>query len=68
VADLSIGDVLVFTVIHKSIVKVVASSDDLNLVHVVSVDGRKAHTAVVHLAGEHFVSEEVVTEESGVTV
>lgn len=67
-ADFSVGHCLVLTVIHKFVVEVVAASDDLDLVHVVRVDGGKAHAAVVHLAREHFVSEEVVAEESGVTV
>lgn len=67
-SDLSVGDCLVLTVVHKLVVEVVAASDDLDFVHVVRVDGGKAHTAVVHLAGEHFVSEEIVAEESRVAV
>lgn len=62
VSNLTVGDMLVFAVIHKSIVEVVASSDDLNFVNVVRVDGGEAYTAVVHLARENLVTEEVISE------
>jgi len=59
---------LVFAVIHKSIVEVIASSDDLNIVDVVSIDSGETYTAIVHLAGENLVTEEVISENGGVTV
>jgi len=34
----------------------------------VTVDGWKANTTVVHLSGEDFISEEVVTEHTAVRV
>lgn len=67
-ADFCVRNSLVFTVAHELVVEVVAASDDFNIVQVVRVDSGKAHTAVVHLTSEDFVSEEVVSEESGVTV
>jgi hypothetical protein len=46
----------------------VAASNDLDVVQVVAVDSGQADTAVVHLAGEDLVTEEVVTENAGVGV
>jgi len=51
---------------QKLVVEVVSASDALDIVEVVRVDGWEANTAVVHLSGENFVSEEVVTEETSV--
>ena len=45
-----------------------AATDNLNVVQEVRVDGGQADTAVVHLTGEDFVTEEVVSEETGVRV
>jgi len=52
----------------KRVVKGVSSSDDLNIVKIMSPDGWKADTTIVHLSGENFISEEVVTEETRVRV
>lgn len=54
--------------LHEAIVEVIAATDDLNIVHEVRVDGRQADAAVVHLAGEHLIAEEVVTEQTRVRV
>ena len=66
-ADLLV-DGLVALNVKERVPQVVAASDDLDIVHVVSVDGRHADTAVVHLAGEDLVTEEVVAPNSGVGV
>lgn len=50
------------------VVKVVSTSDNLDVVEVVRVDGWEADSAVVHLSSEDLVSEEVVSEKSGITV
>jgi len=67
-ANFAVHDVLVLSVVHQSIVKVIASSDYFNLVHEVRVNGGQADTTVVHLTSKDFVSEEVVTENGRVTV
>jgi len=54
--------------LHEVVVEVVATTDNLNIVDEVRVDGGEADTAVVHLAGENFVSVEVVSEKAGVGV
>jgi len=54
--------------VHHLVVEVVAASDDLNVVHEVSVDGGQADTTVVHLTGEDFVTHEVVSENTAVGV
>lgn len=54
--------------LHQGVVKGVAATDNLDIVHVVGVDSGQADTAVVHLASEHFVTEEVVAEKAGVAV
>jgi len=46
---------------QQLVVEGVSTSVNLNIIQVVRVDGGKAHTAVVHLSGEDFVTEEVVT-------
>lgn len=53
---------------HKLVVKLVAAAVDLNVVKEVRVYGGKANTAVVHLASENFVTEEVVSEDTAVGV
>ena len=53
---------------HQLVVKSFATADDLNIVDVVAIDGGQAHTAVVHLASEHFVAEEPVTEDTAIAV
>lgn len=66
-ADLLV-DGLVALNVEEGVPQVVAASNDLNLVHVVGVDGGHADTAVVHLAGEDLVTEEVVAPDAGVGV
>ena len=46
----------------------VSSTDDLNIVHVVTIDGWQADTAVVHLSSEDLISEEIVSENTAVRV
>jgi len=53
---------------HKLVVEGLAGTNDLNVVDVVTVDGGQADSAVVHLAGEHFVSKEPVSENTAITV
>lgn len=53
---------------HKLIVKLVSSSNNLNVVKEVSIDCGKADSAIIHLASENLVAEEVVTENTAVTV
>jgi hypothetical protein len=61
-------DGLVGLLVEERVPQVVAATDDLNIVHIVTVDGWEADTAVVHLSGENFVTKEVVTEDSGIRV
>lgn len=67
-ANLGVGGSLVLTGVHEVVVEVVASSDNLNFIDVVRVDGGQADTAVVHLASEDLISEEVVSEDGAVGV
>ena len=53
---------------EKGVVHHVSSSDDLDVIKVMSPDSWEADTAIVHLSGEDFVSEEVVTEKTTVRV
>jgi len=53
---------------EKLVVHGVSSSDDLNIVKIMGPGGWEADTAIVHLSGEDFISEEVVTEETTVRV
>jgi hypothetical protein len=53
---------------EEFVVKVVSTSDNLDVVEVMRVDGWKADSAVVHLSGEDLVTEEVVSEKSSITV
>ena len=53
---------------EKGVVHGVSSSDDLDVIKVMGPDGWEADTAIVHLSGEDFVSEEVVTEKTTVRV
>mmetsp|Transcript_84400 Transcript_84400/g.116642 ORF Transcript_84400/g.116642 Transcript_84400/m.116642 type:complete len:304 (-) Transcript_84400:533-1444(-) len=53
---------------HKFIIKRVASSDDFNIIDVVTVNSWQAHTAVVHLSSKHFIAKEPVTEDTTITV
>jgi hypothetical protein len=66
-ADLLV-DGLVGLGVQKRVPEVVAATDDLDVVQVVAVDGGQADTAVVHLAGEDLIAEEVVAENAGVGV
>jgi len=50
------------------VVKVVSTSDNLDVVEIMRVDGWKTNSAVVHLSCEYLISEEVVTEKTGITV
>ncbi len=67
VADLSHDFMSVF-LLEKGVVKSVAATENFNIIKVMAVDGRQAHTAVVHLSHKDFVSEEVVTENTAVAV
>jgi len=53
---------------QELVVEVVSASDALNIIEIMRVDGWETHTAIVHLSSEDFVSEEVVTEKTGVRV
>ena len=53
---------------HQLIIELVSTSDYLDIIEIMSVDGGKADTAVVHLAGEYLVAEEVMSENTAVTV
>ena len=53
---------------HQQVVKVISSSDNLNIVKVVRVDSWKADTAVVHLSCEDFITKEVVSKDTTVRV
>jgi len=50
------------------VVEVVSTSNNLDVVQVVRIDGWKAHSAVVHLSSENLVSEEVVSEKTSIRV
>ena len=54
--------------VEKCVVKVIATPNNLNIIDVVTIDGRQADTAIVHLTSENFITEEVVTEDSAVRV
>lgn len=54
--------------VHHLVVEVVSATDDLNIIHEVSVDGGEAHTTVVHLTGEDFVTHVVGSEHTAVRV
>ena len=53
---------------HELVVEVVSTSDNFNIVEIVSVDGWKANTAIVHLSSENFVAIEPVAENATVRV
>ena len=55
-------------VVQKIIVNKVSSSDYFNIINVVRVNSWKTNTAVVHLTSEDLVAEEVVSEETTITV
>lgn len=54
--------------VHQRVVQVVPASEDLDISHVVSVDSRSVHSAVVHLARKDLISEEIVSKKTGVRV
>ena len=51
---------------HQLVVELVATTEDLDVIEVMRIDGGKANTAVVHLAGEDLITEEVVSENTAV--
>ena len=53
---------------HQLIIELVSTSDYLDVIEIMSIDGGKADTAVVHLACEYLVAEEVMSENTAVTV
>jgi hypothetical protein len=53
---------------HQLIVELISSSDNLNIIKIMSVNGRQTDSTVVHLASENLVSEEVVAKKTAVTV
>jgi len=61
-------DGLVGLSVEERVPEVVTASHDLDVVQVMAVNSGKADTAVVHLAGEDLVTEEVVAEKSAVGV
>lgn len=61
-------DSLVWLFCKKWVPKVVTATNNLNVINVMTIDSGQASTAVVHLASENLISEEVVTEDSAVTV
>ena len=63
-----VGDLISGLSGQEGVVKVVSASVYLHIVQVVGVDGGQADAAVVHLSGEDFIAEEVVTENAAVRV
>lgn len=61
-------DSLVGLSCQERIPEVGTTTDDFDVVEIVTVDGGEASTAIVHLAGEDFISEEVVTKETVIGV
>ena len=59
---------VVFALIHQVVVEAIASPDDLYIVDVVTVNGRHAYSAIVHLSSKDFVTEEVVAPESSIRI
>jgi hypothetical protein len=53
---------------HQLVVELVSTSYYLNIIKIMSIDGGKANTAIVHLAGKYLVAEEVMSENTAVTV
>ena len=53
---------------EELVIKGVSASEDLNVIKIVTIDGRKAHAAIIHLSDEDFVSKEVVSEYTAVAV
>ena len=54
--------------VKEGVVEMVATTNDLNIIDVMTIDGWQAYTTVVHLPSENLVSKEVVTENSAVRV
>jgi hypothetical protein len=54
--------------IEESIIKVVSASIYFHIIQEVTVNSRETHSAIVHLSGEYFISEEVVAPYSTVRV
>lgn len=54
--------------VKEGVVEMVATTNDLNIVDVMTIDGWQADTTVVHLPRENLVSKEVVTENTAVRV
>jgi len=53
---------------QQLVVERVASSDNLDVADVLGVDGGERGACVIHLASEHFIAEEPITEDAAVTV
>lgn len=53
---------------EEAVVKGISSSDDLDVIEIVGPDGWETDTAVVHLSGENLISEEIVSEKTGIGV
>ena len=53
---------------QETVPEMVTSTNYFYIIEIMWVDGWEANTAVVHLTSENFVTEEVVTEETTVTV
>ena len=50
--------------IHQFVVELVASSENFNVIEEVGVDGGETDSTVVHLAGEYFISIEVISKNT----
>ena len=59
---------LIRLIIKKSVPQVVTTTDNLNFIQKVTVNCWEASTAVIHLACENFISEEVIAENSAIRV
>ena len=63
-----VHDRMVVVAIHEVVVESVASPNDFNVVHVVTVDSGHTNTAVVHLPSKDFITEEVISPKTTVRV
>jgi len=54
--------------VKKTVPEVIATTNDLNIIEIMRVNRWEANTAIVHLSSEDFITEEVVSEETAITV
>ena len=67
-SNLLVHNFAVVIPIHKVVVKMIAGSNNLDVIDVVTVDCGHANTAVIHLSNENFISEKVVAPNSTIRV